>query len=184
MSAKKSRKGKKAIAVNKTELEREIQVLESTQVFARQGDLWDALAATQWAISNKYSRSLVMGRAIKFGIPIKTKNARGNHLGGGDALAKWRAENQTAGTRVPRSEKIAESQDGQDWVNAMRQDQSLSRHKHVVDKAADGSLMAVIAAVCLGCACGNHEEIRNCEIKRCGAWFYRPYQNTQEQEVQ
>lgn len=38
------------------------------------------------------------------------------------------------------------------------------------------SKAAAIKAKCLDCCCFNKDEVRNCSVKKCPLWVYRPYQ--------
>ena len=44
-----------------------------------------------------------------------------------------------------------------------------------LERARKGSLSGAIAAKCAECCCWQRTEIRDCEVRACPLWAFRPY---------
>lgn len=72
----KGRKGKPKLEVSADDLRNEIEKLESGRTFESMGDLWEAVADTEWAktsFKKPLSVAVIMQRVKEFGIKTKTK---------------------------------------------------------------------------------------------------------------
>lgn len=51
----------------------------------------------------------------------------------------------------------------------------------VFKRAFSGNSKAsAVKAKCLDCCCYSRDEVRNCTVKKCPLWLYRPYQKEEE----
>lgn len=67
---------RKKVEVNKQELQAQIDALEASQTFSGYSTLFKALAATEWAVKNKYGVSVLSSRTQELGIVCKTPKGK------------------------------------------------------------------------------------------------------------
>jgi len=60
------------VEVNKSELQAQINTAEANGALAGLSELFDKIAATEWATSKNYTASILRARTVEFNIPTKT----------------------------------------------------------------------------------------------------------------
>ncbi len=161
------KRGRKAIEVNPTELQTQISQLEAAQAdggkFPNRSALWVALEATEWAKSRN-PRPLTAQVAMLI--------AKANNLTVATPVGKrGREKGQApvnAGKRKPKQLNTV-------WLDAMKKE--MPEYTKLAEKAAKGSLKAVIKLNCLNCCCLQKKEVSLCVITGCPLWGVRPYKH-------
>lgn len=112
----------------------------------------------------------------KWNIQIKTQKGKR-----GDGLV--RLHDKTNVVRLSRAEKLQNNPKALEWFD--RVSKSLrklhsSRYEGLIQKIRNGSLKARIAANCILCSGGYHEEIKNCACDDCPLLLDRPYKESDD----
>jgi hypothetical protein len=164
-------RGRKKIDVNSTQLQDQIRELERAQPdgkFPNRSALWSALEATEWAksrnprpLTGQVARVLAQHSGLTIATPV---GQRGRQAGAPPIQ----------GERKRRVISL-------DIVTDIKKRVPKEFHK-VVDKAVGGSLKAVIKGVCLDCTNYQPAEVRNCELRGCIVWPFRPFKGKKNAE--
>lgn len=161
---------RKAIEVNETELQKAINEVERSQPngkFANRSLLWKAIEDSQWAktrnprpLTGQVAMIIAKKGNLKIATPV---GLRGRQKGAGPVVR---------GERKKRTIPL----------EVLTKAVPKEFHK-VVAKVAAGSMKAAIKLKCLDCTCFQPTEIRECAIKECSLWAFRPYKNKVQTEV-
>jgi len=164
---------KTKIVVDKTELSDIIKELEAKDKFSSRSALYDAVAQTEWAKnhSKPLTASVICLRINEYDISLITLKGK---------------KGRQAGVKLSDSHKLA-MQAGRKTriisnVEEMKRSFPKTRH-NLIDKVANGSIISAVKAKCIEC-CGYEQlgdgsvtqTIRECNIKSCALWSFRPYQ--------
>lgn len=153
------------IQIDKVELETCIQQLETTNAYTSRGQLWEAVALTEWAktrVPRPLSAQVAMIKAKEFGIPIKTQ--RGEK---GQGLIGTKI-------RTPRGRKV--SLIILEGIQATIPSTKKGQYEKTLKKLGNGSLVAAVKMKCLECSNFEKKEIAACPVSRCALYPFRPYQ--------
>lgn len=169
-------RGRKAIEIDTAEFQAQLKQLEAAQPdgkFPNRSALWVSFEATDWAKGRSprpLTAQVAMIRAKELNLEIQTPVGQ-----------RGRVKGQGPVVKGPRKAKQANA----DYLAAMLKDVPSDYHK-TVQKAANGSLKAVIKLKCLDCCgfekgCSNihsaKKEVSLCTAVSCANWGYRPYKH-------
>lgn len=121
----------------------------------------------------------VVGLRIKeFGLEDKLKTKKGKR-------GRAKGTNFSGGTRQARGDKFREDKSLQDAFSLLKRN-TPERFHSTVDKLVEGSMAAAVKLKCIDCSGGDAclsddtrsitKEIRECPIKDCSLYAFRPYQ--------
>lgn len=164
-------KGKKAIQVDKIELQKVIDDLETTNVFKNRSELWLAVQETDFAKScypRPLSNQVAMMLAQKFGIEPKTVKGKKGRSPGEGVPAEMRA--------APRKSRQLEPTTIQALEDIIPSDKKQS-YQNLLNKASKGSLKSLIQLKCLDCSNYQKQEVKMCPVNNCPLHPVRPYQS-------
>ncbi len=164
------------VEVDKRELQKVINELESKQEFANPSFLWKAVEETEWAKEMKphaLKASTVYLRVKEYGIVYKTKPGKRGRSGG------IRVPGQEI-KRVPRKEKMKKYDKNYNKMILELPMFCRQRYAPVVERARAGSLKAAIKLKCLDCSNYQPVEIKLCTIPSCPLYAHRPFKQTNE----
>ena len=160
-------RGRKRIEITSVQLQDAIRELERAQPdgkFPNRSALWAALEATEWAKSRTprpLTAQVAMVLAKHSDLTIQTPvGMRGRQKGCGPVSVG------------PRKRKGVNS----DILSALKSGMPEKYHP-IADKAAKGSLKAVIKLKCLDCCNWQQREVALCTVTACPNWGYRPYKD-------
>ena len=165
-------RGRKPLVLDKAEFQKVVSDLEGSRSFNTQGELWEAVCATEWAKTREprpLTSQVAYMRAKEMGIVVNTQRAKAfggkrNGFGGGSHRRSF------ASKVVPES------------VAKVRRRFPLTLAK-TVDKMEQGSLKAAIKLNCMECSGFDKSEVKNCGIVGCPLYSFRPYKNVKKEGV-
>lgn len=169
------------VEVNKDELQKVINELESKETFNNLSTLYKAVENTEWAKSQQpkpLTASVVYLRIREFGIVCKTQP--GKRLGGDKPTDQ--VTEQVTEPLVPHKKMAAFGE----TFSKMRKFVP-SRFLPLIDRAEKGSKVACIKLKCLDCSGYDVKEIKYCVVDACSLFPIRPYQvkeDDSEEEVE
>jgi hypothetical protein len=174
--------GRKAIHVDKSQLEATIAECEAKSEYRNQSHLFKDVAnilTTRLGLAKVPSAAFVYTQVQKFSLPLKTPKGRkgiqpGERLGG-------------QGERKSRQERLSEHPKGKQALGELKTD--ILREKNgkflpIFKRFEKGSLKAALQLKCLDCANYQPNEIRHCPCTGCPLFLVRPYQSATEAEVE
>lgn len=157
--------GRKAIQIDALALQNTIREVETSNTIGNRSQLWAAVEATEWAKTRSprpLTAQVAMNLAKKFNLNIATPlGKKGREKGSGPIPGAGRKKK----TLPP------------DVVVALNKIVPAEFHK-IVEKAAGGSMKAAVKLKCLDCTGYQMKEVRECELKDCSLWSFRPYKPT------
>lgn len=150
--------GRKAIQIDKVDLERELIAAESSQTFPNHNQLFKFLG-------DKFNCAsiIVRNRILDYGLDIKTPKGK-----------KGRQAGSVLGS-TPRTRKGKAS----DYKLALEMVFNRDGMEARVNKAAKGSLKSAVALKCFECAGFSKKEVRLCTCVGCPLFAYRPWVDKQ-----
>jgi hypothetical protein len=165
------KRGRKSIEVDPIQFQAIVAQLESTNTFANRSQLWNAVAATDWATTISLSAQSAMQKADKLAITVNTpKGKRGRQKGDAPVAIK--------GPRKPRDIHPAVLQD---LINGIPSECRDGLEKTII-KASKGSLKASIKLKCMDCVGYVRGEVKMCEMTACPNWSVRPYKDKENDQ--
>jgi len=175
-----SKRGKKAIPVNRHILTQAIKDAEKDGPLNNQKAVWEAAAVLYNARCNPekpLSHSIVGLRAKTWKIEIQTLSGKGRR---GPMSEEHKAAFIAArGKRVKKGDKFQQSEVAQQAL-ALLEKEVPTRWSTLVCSARNGSRTAAMKLKCLECSAYQTAEIRKCPIMACPLWLFRPYQGSLE----
>ncbi len=152
------------ITVDRNELEEQIRLAESSQVFSSHFALYNYIANTDWARNHikPLTPSVIMLRIKEFNIAINTQ--KGVPLG---IVGLVQSHSNIREDKIPSDQR-------KKIVHRMMLDIPEKYHK-LIKPALRGSAKAAIKLKCLDCTAFQKKEIALCECISCPLWTYRPY---------
>ena len=176
-----SKRGKKAILVDRYALTKAIEDAEKDGPLRNQKELWEIACElyNKKALGPTISHSIVQLRAREWKLEIKTKSAKGRR---GPMSPEHRASFLAArGKRTSRKDKFKNDPEIQEHFKLLRERTPVRFHQ-IIDLVEEGSRTASQKLKCLDCSNFQTAEIRRCEIKACPQWAFRPYQGKTEDD--
>jgi len=174
-----SKRGKKAIQVDRYILTKAIEDIEKDGPLSNQKELWIKACElyNQKSSGPTISFSVVQLRAREWKLKIKTKSAKGRH----GPMSEEHKERFLAarGKRTSRKDKFKTDPEIQEHFVQLRI-RTPERFHQIIDLIERGSRTASQKLKCLDCACYQTAEIRRCDIIACPQWAFRPYQGKTE----
>jgi hypothetical protein len=149
--------------VNQKDFEEVLAILESQQEFPNLSALWNAVAATPWALGNGVTPSVAYLRARDFNLISRLKTQAGR---------KGRAPGSGPVAPGPRKPRRKVSHD----LSIFRARTPASFHR-LITIAEKGSKSAALKLHCLQCCAFVRKEVRNCSCYSCPLHPFRPYQD-------
>lgn len=151
--------GRKAIAIEKVDLDAALKLAESTKTWPNHNQLFKHLAE-QFGCAP----IIIRNRILDFGLTMKTEKGK-----------KGRTAGDGAGFLGPRKRK-GKANDYKIALNMVFAQDGMSKR---VDSASKGSLKSAVALKCYDCAGFSKREVGLCTIVSCPLWAYRPWVNKQ-----
>lgn len=164
-------KGKKAIQIDKIELQKVVDDLETANVFKNRSELWLAVQNTDFAKNCKprpLSYQVAMILAQKFGIEPKTPKGKKGRSPGEGIPAEMR--------NAPKKSRQLQPATIQALENIIPIDKKQS-YQNLLNKAGTGSLKALVQLKCLDCSNYQKQEVKLCPVNNCPLHAVRPYQS-------
>lgn len=159
-------RGRKPIVIDQREMQAVVSKCESESSFKNRTELWNAIAATEWARTMQprpLTAQVAMIKADELGIEIKTpKGLRGR--------AKGSAPINTGG----RKKKVFSAEQRDALISGIPLDQREKLIK-TIDRACNGSMKAAVKLKCLDCTNWQKQEVADCTIVDCSLHSFRPY---------
>ncbi len=164
--------GGKHISVCKETFIQTLNDVENTNTFPNWKTMQEGVANSVYGRSIGISAANVYQYILKWGITPKTP--RGKR---GAGLKRLHDPNNTV--RMCRSDKWKNSPVAMDSLKEVRKDvehlTGKARFASLLEKFEAGSMKSSIALHCITCAGGSTAEVRNCEIRSCPLFNFRPY---------
>ena len=166
------------LEVDRDQLQRIVNELESRQTFPNPSALWKAIEETEWAKAYQprpVTASVACERVKELGVQYNTKPAK---RGLGTLTEEQKAAMQAARkNRKPRSEKMKAFAS---TFEELRK-QVPERFLPLVAQEEKGSLRAATKLICLECSGYQPGEVKQCPITACALFPHRPYQRSVEE---
>ena len=157
-------RGRKAIEINREAFQTTVTALETSQAFPNRSALWAAVEQSDFAKNlspRPLTAQVAMLKAKAMNLTILTPlGKRGEGLG------------RVAGVKVERKRIPL------NIVDCLGKGVPAKFAKKV-KKAANGSLKSAIALKCLECSNWEMKEVRDCHIKGCALFSFRPYRQSE-----
>lgn len=156
------------VNVDRDQFIKVINELEAQNTYDNMSALQEAVANSVYGSSIRITPQNVYNYIRKWDIKVKTpKAARGNKN-----LVPRNI------VRLSRSEKMKNNPKAIEWlakVSDRLRKIHPTRYEGLIKKIANGSLKARIAANCITCCNGYHEEIKYCQCDDCPMFLDKPY---------
>lgn len=162
-------RGRKRIEINADKFQKVVDAVEDQYKPTTRSQLWKLVEETEWAKNLKprpLTQQVAMLRAEELGIKVATpKGKRGR--------TDLHTLPKATGPRNPSKKRKLSSE------AAAHMKATFPSMGSTVDKAATGSMKAVIKLMCMECS-STKKEVSLCSIKQCPLWGFRPYQGAKD----
>jgi hypothetical protein len=177
----KGKRGRASTIICEDTLAASIQEAEKDGGLVNRGVLWEKVAELYNAnLPEGYSKvlpSTVYVKVRELNLPVKTE--KGKRSGG---VINFTGKRKS---KRPKAEEFAENFDIQQSLKEMRQRVPLrliDRLDPILKQIAAGSRSAGVKLHCLECSGYVSKEVRECVMKHCALYPFRPYQQKISQE--
>lgn len=145
--------------ISSLEVQSIIDKLEANTTFATRNDLWQSVADEYNKIKcSDYTVATIRSQTYK-NVTLKTKSAK-------PFLSN--SENKVPRKTIDKTSIVA-------LENYVKHRDPTNRYARTVKAVKSGSLKNAIKLMCLDCTNFDTKEIKECEIKSCALWNFRPF---------
>lgn len=161
--------GRTKLDINMQDVESMLHQVELNGPLINQSAVWNAIADLyNKQYNTDISPAVFRQRILEANLNVQTKPGK---------------KGRQPGVKVERTSRANkfQSKKGKGALKVLR-GTTPANYLPIVDKIEAGSMKAAVKLHCLEC-CGFDDSInrvRNCEIKECSLWLFRPYQKTKE----
>lgn len=156
-------RGRKAIEIDRHQLESAIQVAEAAGPLLNRGLLWEGTVTALAAVGIKASTAFVYQKVKAFGLEgvLKTPVGKRGRAGGNPNLG--------TGPRVTAAEKFSKSKDIQKSLDLIEAEYG-KKFPTKIKKLRKGNRRTAIETKCIDCSGDSLTEARACRILSCPLW--------------
>jgi hypothetical protein len=127
--------------------------------------------------SNRITPSIAMLRVKELKLEFKTKPGKRGRAKGSVINVANNADRKT------KAEKFELSASHKEWLDTIKENAPTERFKTMADQCREkGSRTIALKLKCLECSCWSTKEVRDCKVKGCALWGFRPYQGPIEED--